>query len=233
MMGRFGNLLFQYACAKGYAERNNCTLHTDPWIGQRLFNIEDPPIEQDLPRIEESELRLGRTDIELFGYFQNQTAAEFYSRKKLREWFVLRDSINALVSPASKPCFHLRRGDYVGSGYPVVSVESYRRFITLELRLSFEDFEVISEEEPHKANQPDDIPWLQDFYMLMTAPILIRANSSFSWWSAALHKTPGNCCIYSPIIDGLVGGKEHDSVKFVEGNWPKLAELPCITDIHI
>ena len=63
--------------------------------------------------------------------------------------------------------------------------------------------------------------WLDDFLKLYFARTIFRANSSFSWWAAALSPTAK---VYSPVIDRKhiygVDGMEEIDVDFVEGNHP-------------
>jgi hypothetical protein len=63
--------------------------------------------------------------------------------------------------------------------------------------------------------------WLNDFLKLYFARTIFRANSSFSWWAAALSPTAK---VFSPVIDKRhiygVDGMEEITVDFVEGNHP-------------
>ncbi len=89
---------------------------------------------------------------------------------------------------------------------------------------------ILSEEEPtpHAPFIPDDLSFIVDFYRMVQAPTLLRANSSFSWCAALL----GNGLVLSPVIDGLEGGKKH-LCKFVAGNWPRFANFDFVTDLRV
>ncbi len=124
---------------------------------------------------------------------------------------------------------HIRRGDFTGYGYPVVSEEAFdsacRYYFGCIEGLSF-----VSEEHPSKCDGiPDDLSFLPDFYRLMRAPTLMRANSSFSFVAGLL----GNGIVLSPRIDGLTGGVEHDNVKFEAGNHCRLSHHDFCTDLFV
>jgi len=72
---------------------------------------------------------------------------------------------------------------------------------------------------------------LPSFYRLMTAPILFRANSTFSWWAATL----GNGRVFAPVIKDLIGlnNQFFHHAEFIEGNWPQMTKAPVNTDLHL
>src|SRR5262245_41159903 len=63
--------------------------------------------------------------------------------------------------------------------------------------------------------------WLDDFLKMYFARTIFRANSSFSWWAAALSPT---ATVFSPALDRRhiygVDGMEEIDVDFVAGNHP-------------
>ena len=63
---------------------------------------------------------------------------------------------------------------------------------------------------------PSEFSFLPDFVALMQADVILRANSTFSWWAAALS----NARVLAPIVGDLCGKQD---VSFVEGNWPRCA----------
>lgn len=228
MLGRFGNQLFQYAFAKAYADKYDCELRNDKWIGEDLFQLPTPKRVKERFKTVRSELDFieGEQNIELYGYFQSQRAM-IYSRSAVRELFKWKPSVDSdLCGHQDKILAHLRRGDYFGYGYPVVSVPSYIRACET-FSLNPEDVLFVSEEHPTPGFNPS---FVADFYRLSKSPILLRANSSFSWWSAVIADPSQQ--IYSPVVDGLEGGKEHD-VQFVPGNHPRFCNLDFVTDLHL
>lgn len=219
LIGRFGNQLFQYAYARALSERDGLELRTDPWIGQQIFEISDPPIS-------------GGHVFEA-GYCQNQECM-IYTRAQARDWFTLKQRpCIGLKLHETRPkddylVAHRRVGDYASCGYVVVSKESYQR-AAVKFEYDPDKIRWVSDETPgvHESFPPP-LDFLPDFYRLMCAPMLFRGNSSFSWWAATL----GHGEVFSPVIRGFEGGKEQD-VPFVRGNSPRLADLPCVTDLYL
>ncbi len=227
--GRIGNAMTQYAFARAYAERHGLTLQTEPWIGQEIFNLSDPPILRELPMRDEDTLSAdGEGDVCYRSYSQCQKCI-IYNRSQVRSWFTVRDHLKAALPSNSlfwPVVCHERRGDYQGYGYVVVSHASYVKALNI---LGLENAHFCTEENPSIATGiPAHLSFLMDFHLMMNADVLLRGNSCFSWWAATL----GHGRVYSPIIDGLEGSKEHD-VNFTEGNHPKFANLHGITDLTI
>jgi hypothetical protein len=215
LIGRFGNQLFQYAHTRAVCEQNGYTLATPEWVGERIFEI---------PEARRAHL----PDLVFSGYNQDD-ASLVYSRRWILNTLRLRPEIQAKLDtfvPQGEIVAHVRRGDYKDLQYPLVSLSSYYRAAA---NLGFEKLAIVSEEAP--LTHPDftgDLGFLPDFYRLLKAKVLFRANSSFSWWAGTLSEAQ----VYAPVIDGKPGGVESDC-DFVAGNWPKLANLPVCTDLHL
>lgn len=230
LLGRFGNQCMGYLFARGYATKHGFDFQCEPWIGQRIFQLEDAPITaKDLPRRSELDLVDGEGDVNIYGYAQSQNALT-YTRQQAREWFKFRPEIDEKLKPYRDCTFetlaHRRVGDYIGYGYPVVSKKSY-----LDAYREFDLFppDFVTEEDPlTDENFTGELSFLPDFYTLVRAKVIMRANSTFSWIAGVLNEGR----VFSPIIDGLEGGREHD-VKFVEGNWPRLSNHSFCTDLHL
>ena len=222
--GRFGNSLFQYATAKTYAERHNCILETPPWYGDELFNLKDKPLSRKLPRYHHDQLPEGKVNVDLFGYFQDQNATKHLSRAKLKEWFKFQKRWTDTFPKKHKIVAHLRRGDYVkySNVYCSVSRESYVKACE-KYNINKDEIYWVSEENQKKTKYPW-LDFLEDFFALMNADIILRANSSFSWWAATLS----NAQVFAPVVGNLTG--EH-LVPFVEGNHPKM--FSGFQDIHL
>lgn len=249
--GRFGNAMLQWLFAKGWAEAHGFELRHEPFIGERVFQIEGVrPDGRPVHRVNEKELCalgvLARMqdhppvlDYEFRGYAQTQDCVDFYTKRQAQSWLKLRPEIetacaNAVLADGGKDdriVFHRRVGDYIGYGYPVVTMASYvRACLRFGLLCKPPHLTILSEEDPtpHAGFLPDDLAFMPDFYRMMVAPTLLRANSSFSWLAALL----GDGLVLSPVIEGLEGGKEHDCA-FVPGNWPRFANLDFVTDLHV
>ncbi len=235
MMGRWGNQLFQYSFARAYAEKHGLELQTQPWVGDHIFELTPNPIRDPFPEAQqrnENTIVDGDKNISYCSYSQNQKCL-IYTRSDVLRWFKFRPEIEERLKKFWHPhcapgvLAHRRVGDYVGYGYPVVSKDSYRRQAALIGQS--DKLQWITEEEPYVcADIPAEYAFIVDFWRLMHAPILLRGNSCFSWWAGTL----GNGVVYSPRIDGLEGGKEHD-VEFELGNHCRFANLPFVTDLHL
>lgn len=230
-IGRFGNRLFQYASARARAEREGLEIHCHKWEGQFLF--ED--CEQPLPDGAETLVHTGHYD----GYCQRQEDIDHYSRADCRRWFKLHPDVEAALRAGphhESVLAHRRAGteenrDYTNLGYVVPTMQSYR--LACDTRLGpGVALEFVSEETPTLNRVlPDYVGFMPDFYRLMTVHTLFRANSSFSWWAAALNPRMGRR-IYSPLVAGLQGGAEH-ACDFVRGNHPRMADLPGCSDLYL
>lgn len=143
---------------------------------------------------------------------------------------------------------HLRRDDITNieynrshpQGYSIISKDAYARAFE-KFGFSAEAMEWVSDDytgrwhvgRPVRARGGWEYPsgsqylpglvfdWLHDFLKLYFARTIFRANSSFSWWAAALSPTAK---VFSPVIDKRhvygVDGMEEIDVEFVEGNHP-------------
>ena len=228
-IGRFGNQLFSYAFARGYAEHHGYDFQCTSWLGQQVFVLEDAPITTKGLRSANELTANGEGDLHFHTYGQSQKAL-FYTRSQARKWFQVHSNILESL-PDRRDAFvaHWRSGDYKGYHYPVVSRKSIYRACDQQ-GFDVSRLCIISDEWPTQDNRyKGSMDFLPDWIRLLRAEILFRANSSFSWWAGVLGNAKR---IFSPVIDGLEGGKEHD-VEFVEGNYPRLANLDFVTDLHL
>lgn len=230
-LGRSGNRAFRYAHARALAEQTGAELRTDPWEGESIFTLDGATHARPD----------GAEDIVIDGYCQNQEAL-IYSRADCRRWFNTKPEVERRLyhnhGAAHWPCAHFRRGDYASAGYPLISRKAVDAAVAEhqfpgELRKNMipgREYIAVSDEHPTIDHDfTGELSFLPDFYRMMRAPVLYRSNSSFSWWAATLSHGR----VFSPVITGLAGGVEHDEVPYVEGNWPRLAELDFVTDLHL
>lgn len=248
LQGRNGNQILQYLFCRGYAEAHSLELRTDPWIGERIFHIEHPRPEKTYPREGEIQMTKSRLfqevalpqlcrehgGIEFRGYAQIQACVNYYTKRKAQKWLQIRPEwLPALQKAVDDAPYciigHRRLGDYKDLGYPLVSEASYY-IACMKYGLNPMAMKILTEASPTLSPDiPDDLSFLVDFYRMMTAPTLLRGNSSFSWLAGLL----GNGLILSPVIDGLAGGVEHD-VLFIPGNHPKFApNLDFVEDLYV
>lgn len=232
--GDFGNCVIQYLHARAYAERHGCelqianTAYKAPegkiWIGEAIFNLSEKRAEVDLPDRHDPDgpapLQDGEINIRLNGYRQYQDAMIF-SAAQARKWLTFRPEIQELLAglppiPNPSNIFHVRHGDYVAHGMPIVDRISYLRAAG-DHGFNPLTFEFIEQETAASRVQIPQYPFLADFYRLMRATTLFRSNSSFAWVAALLNPND----IYAPLVHGKPRHREVPC-EFVKGNWPAL-----------
>lgn len=232
--GRFGNNLFTYAFCRAYAENHGLELQTDPWIGQKIFGLTEPPIDPELYCLhrDENTLKDGEQNVLFRSYCQQQKCLIYTKRDCLR-WFHFDKEMNDRLAshiPIKKRLAmgHRRVGDYAGYGYPLVSANSYdRKFQELGIK---DRYTMLTEESPIVVpGFEGELSFLPDFWAMCHSALLLRGNSTFSWWAATLNEFGETWC---PDIDGLEGGKEH-LVEFQRGNHKKFANLHFVTDLAL
>lgn len=236
-IGRFGNRLFEFASARARAEREGLEIHCHKWEGQFLFQNCDNPV----PDGTEQLVHTGFYD----GYCQRQEDIDHYSRADCLRWFKLHSDVEAALQSGPHHEFavaHRRAGtnkdrDYTNCGYVVPMRDSYNRAWIQFYRDNYGDdcrvpvLPFVSEENPLINRMfPDHVAFMPDFYRLMTSSMLLRANSTFSWWAATLNSRRGR--VYSPVVTGLQGGAERDC-EFVKGNHPRFCDLPGCSDLYL
>lgn len=238
-LGDFGNQLFQYAFARAFCERYDLELHTDPWLGERVFAISHPRCGSDLPRRDENTLQPEEVNVSYRSYSQQQKCLNLYNLTAVRKWFTLRteveEALNLIPMIRGMRIFHLRRGDYAGYGYALVSEGAYLKG-AVKHDFDPRTFEFVSLENvtarPSGSFSGElftgELSMIPDFYRMMRASVLFRSNSTFAWWAATLSQAK----VFSPVIEGMLGGIEHDCA-FVKGNWPRLHNLDFTTDLHL
>lgn len=229
LIGGLGNQLHQYASMRKHAELNGATLEVPPggWIGEKLFGFTDPYWSTD--KIEEINdgsnstpptVQPGQVNVRVGGYFQMQRWVGTLSRAELKRWFTIQqkwlDAVPPL--PLHYSAAHLRQADYIDHPcFCNVTRESYLKAIE-EHKLQLQDMIWVEQDKPKSVWLFDNsgFGFLADFVTLMRADVLLRANSSFSWWAATL----GNGEVYAPVVEDMNGWQ---TVPFVKGNHPRIA----------
>lgn len=239
-IGRFGNQLFLYVFAKGYAQKMGCELQTQDWVGRSLFvNATEPLVNVQLPQTEVENCSskaigyfFGQRDIDLKVFAQHQRYLDYFTRLQAKEWLRLKPEFEQYAPGGSYSACHLRRGDYVSDpflrqNYCEVSEGSYRK--ALERFKIPEPVRMVTEgwKAPAPALETRGMGWLEDFLTLRNAAYLLRGNSSFSVWASWL----GEGKVYAPVVGRMTGLKD---VTFVEGNWPCTAgRFRNQSDLHL
>lgn len=221
----------QYLFARAYAEKYGHAFQCQPWIGQEIFDLDDEPIDAIyLPQRTEFTAK-GEGDICFRDFYAQSQAAMIYTRRKAKEWLRIRPELLPYLNSCTgqqKIVAHRRVGDYKNLNYPVVSAWSIEH-ACWQFGLNHSRLKMVTEESPtiHPAI-PERIAFASDFYLMMTASVLIRGNSSFSWLAGILS----DALLLSPIVDGLRGGEEHDVV-YVAGSWPRFCSLDFVTNLYL
>jgi hypothetical protein len=221
--GRWGNSLGLYSFAKKYAEMHNCQLQTPSWLGQKVFTINDPPITVDLPQTKCDEVPWGKVNIDLLGYYQNTEYLKHLSISWLKKLFTFRDEWKQRFPKKDEYYIaaHIRRGDYAGYShiFALIQEESY---INACRKFGLDETKIVWVREDKPTIEPDldsqGIGFLPDFMKIVNANVILRANSTFSWWAGTLSEAK----IYSPVIGDARGVC---NVDYVEGNWPRIANF--------
>ena len=221
--GRFGNQLFQYAFARAYAEKYDATLEIPSWIGEKVFkNVCHHKPSRKLPRTGIDCFPNGKINIDLFGYCQKQEYINILSEAKMKGWFQFQDKwLEFFNMPRPDTVFHIRRGDYSDKYPNVFCVVSEGSYIAACKKFGVSIDDVIWKREENQIKDtrfPADLMFLPDFFDMIKAKNLFRANSTFSFWAGFFSHGK----VYSPLVDDLVG--ECD-VEFVEGNWPRIVSV--------
>lgn len=214
--GRFGNQIFQYIFARTYAERYGAILEIPNWIGQKIFkNVEHVEPTKQLPRTGIDSLNFGDVNLDLLGYFQKKEYISILEERKIRKWLQFQDRwLEKFKDLNFDVVAHLRKGDYIYKYSDVFCEVSKRSYLDAcdKFNISKENIVWLSEEEQEKIDDlDDDLQFLRDFFIMVNAKILLRGNSTFSFWAGFFNKNK----VYSPVVKGKTGIQDVD---FIEGN---------------
>lgn len=234
LMGGAGNTLFQYCFARAFAERHRMDLRIPAWWGEKVFQIEHPHIAERFldNQCNEETLEQAVGHREFKGYAQMQQCLELYTRTEAKKWLKFRPEILACLPSdfIGGPVCHVRRGDFGGYGYPLVSKQSYLDCLKNNALTEKPPIWISDDHPIHVPEFHNELEWLPDFWVLRKAKILLRANSSFSWWAHTLADDDQQ--VFSPVIEGLEGGREH-LCAFKPGNAERLSDFPFVTRLEL
>ena len=223
-----GNQMFQYAAALGYAQKHGKKLFlNDKSKLFDIFEIKSAKISQNadlyshLTKEQKKELKKVSLNADRFnekmfndpdymvlsGYAHNPHFFENVN-DNLRYEFRFKKSLNeknvALaeeMKTQNSICIHVRRGDYLSNGYPLLSLRYYRNAVEHILKKD--------SETPHLYIFSNDTEWVEKYFKLPYPQTVmvgnnavedlhlmtqcrhnVIANSSFSWWGAWLNPNP-------------------------------------------
>ena len=194
----------------------------EDWLGRKIFEgIDEPPLGDKM------ETYYGIPDhpnVNLKGYYQTPEALAYLSIEKIREWLKIKKEHLDVFSTKKEGYYvaaHLRRGDYLFQAhrnrYCLISRSSYLRCCD---KYGIDKSKIVwvqDNKDPRIRNYRSDVSFLKDFLFLMNADVLLRANSTFSFWAGVL----GDCKVYSPHVFGKKGLTHVD---FLEGNSESILE---------
>lgn len=233
--GNFGNQLFQVCFGLGLARHFDAELQIPKnWIGYKIFNIKLPEIEvipiartpiDYIPTLEQLKKH---QRIDLLGFWQFQDAIDFFSKKDIQEWLCFQNWVTEIFPRKTtskenyKISIHKRRGDYLHpdniNRFCCISNRSFYKCLHENVLPQFEisDDPHILEISEETATSNDyckslGIDFFPDFMNLVNSDIIIRSNSSFSFWAAVL----GGKTSYSPVVNNCTGWSDVD---FIKGN---------------
>lgn len=239
-IGRFGNQMFQYCSARAWARLVGARFECPPWLGSQVFDLHDLEPSVELPEVNDGAssqgpaIQPGQTNVRIGGYFQTQRWVRLFDRTELQLHFRIRQEWLDAIGRARGSwdgwyaAAHVRQGDYIGHWAYANVPESAYVHACEEYGIPRDRVRWVRQDTPQVVGGiPSDISFLPDFVTLLQADVLLRANSSFSWWAGAL----GNAReIFSPVVEDRVG--PCPDAQFVRGNWPKTAHASRV-GVHV
>lgn len=234
-LGGIGNQLFKYCAARAWAKHVGAKFEAGDWPGRRIFvgPANDPLPSCEMPARQAGDNgspppQDGESGFRLAGYCQLQRYVGLMDRAELKQHLRIKPELLALVEPIIPHDWyavaHLREGDFINHPlYCNISEASYLRACD-QFGIPRARLVLVRESQPRTvAGLPpawDGLGrdgWLPDFLLMQKARFLLRANSSFSWWSGAIGDQEA---VFAPVVESRVGSCD---VEFVRGNWPRIA----------
>ena len=186
-VGRFGNSLFQYAFLKTYAKKWGLSVQTAPWVGQTIYEIDDPPVTVSLlarherrdPRTHQQLPPVGREFVrtDFIGYAQYHTSYYRPDRDYIRQLFRVREKYRQPLADAVAEVrgdaktlvgLHIRRGDYGHAYFPRTPLKWFRQWLAKnwprweqpQLAIATEDRKLVDAFKDYGARLMPDRPIL-------------------------------------------------------------------------
>lgn len=222
-----------YLHARAYCQQNGYELCIPPNVVEKIF---------DVPRCNRTPAN--RCDIVMPEDTHQRQESLIYTRKEAKEWLRIRPELLDQLKPITqnrKPVLlDVRKGaDFIGAGLVSLGLSCYVE-AAAQRGYGPEDCEWEIDTAPTRLPyfQGDvtasglNTTWvsLPAFYKILTAKVLFRANSTFSWVAATL----GDGEVYSPVIRGMTGGvPDQYCTNWVSGNYPAPSANSPNTDLHL
>lgn len=191
--GRFANQLQWFALGKWFCEQHDAILQTPQWIGESVFEIDDPPMSGapnvllSWPLSPEMHRWEGVATLNTAEY----SFPPMYTDEDFRRYLKLQPKYQADCVSRSMGAAHLRQGDFHQAPdiWPIVSRETLAKGIE-DNGFDLRTFTFITEESPHVNNaHPAKLSFLQDFLIMCAAPVLyVYPSSSFSMCAARFNR---------------------------------------------
>jgi len=209
--GDFGNQLFQYTFMRAYAEKYDYELQIPPWIGEKIFkDVVHSSCSKRLPIVKEKDLH-GQTNVDVLGFFQDTKSHSILSTSKIKKWLQFQDKWLNFASV--KVAAHLRRGDFLDhkERYCLITRQSY---LSACKKYNLDNPTWVHQKNKDHKNDKDFDNLINDFLIMVNAKVLLRSNSSFSFWAGFFNKNK----VYSPVVEDLIGWHH---VEFRADNYAK------------
>lgn len=236
--GGFGNNLFQAITLHKWCEQNNAIFEIpSDWIGRRIFpNINNPTFSKDLPVDPGFDLpNKDGKDYRMGGFYQFKEALAIWTKEDACHYFTIdpimwKQHVEVFKNRFNTPVIacHRRTGDFRQTPYPIISKLAYEKCCEENNLNKSEIFYFGNEEEKLPQLYEGELSLISDFIYIMLCDVIIRGNSTYSWWASTLSGK----LTYAPIIQNKSRG-DLDNVEWVCGNWPATVFYePYITDLH-
>lgn len=230
--GGMGNQMFQYAAAFAYAKKHRKEVYIPKKNAlSKHFNISGNIINDNTPvyshQSEDIQKELSAKKgwhrfndkiyqipnfVHLGGYMQSE---KFFSEVKddIRKEFTFSNppddknkKIIEQMHQENSVCLHIRRGDYIGNGYPLLTQKYYDNAIQyikerdpdpMHVYVFSNDIKkaknIFHTQEQHTFvhNKKD----IEDLRLMTHCRHNIIANSTFSWWGAYLNPNPNKIVV--------------------------------------
>lgn len=257
LLGRLGNQLFQYAFLRSAARRLGTRFYCPPWMGDRIFHLDDERERAPEPQAPSRTYRQPRENCgfdaealrvedgsDVFGFFQSERY--FCGRSEVRRWYRFREEVASVarrkygrVDFSDAVGLHLRFGDKKGLPlYYLPSPGYYRRAVSRHARhrravLVFSDEPPLARE--HLRGLGGGLVFMEgnapaeDLYLMTLCRDFVCSPSTLSWWGAWLDPREGKTVVV-PAEGHLRPGAPIRNPGYWCDGWLRLRSLTPLWD---